>query len=269
MVLFNIYDDWLKTISSYTAFSRLILILRALHVNPEKARMILRPDKSIVTQPHHVWPSLTDEQWIKVEVALKDLILADYGKKNNVNTQALTQSEIRDIILGAEITPPSQQRQQIAEIEKQAREGGHMTAITTKTTNVHGDDLIVTTTSPYEQAAFGSKTEWRVRAISAANLHLRVNHIYVNSDDIRETGYTYVLPKNLLKKFICIADLRTQIAGYMYGVSPPDNSQVSITKVKALSPWWLLSGCGVVWVPAISSCSVACAACGQWFLSPF
>lgn len=56
-----------------------------------------------------------------------------------------------------------------------------MTALTTKTTNVHGDDLIVTTTSPYEQAAFGSKTDWRVRAISAANLHLRVNHIYVNS----------------------------------------------------------------------------------------
>lgn len=32
MLLFNIYDDWLKTIPSYTAFSRLILILRALHV---------------------------------------------------------------------------------------------------------------------------------------------------------------------------------------------------------------------------------------------
>ena len=28
MVLFNLYDDWLRTISSYTAFSRLILILR-------------------------------------------------------------------------------------------------------------------------------------------------------------------------------------------------------------------------------------------------
>lgn len=67
-VLFNIYDDWLKSISSYTAFSRLILILRALHVNPDKARMLLRPDKSIITQPHHVWPSLTDEQWIKVRV---------------------------------------------------------------------------------------------------------------------------------------------------------------------------------------------------------
>lgn len=226
MVLFNIYDDWLKTISSYTAFSRLILILRALHVNPDKARMILKPDKSIITQPHHVWPTLSDEQWIKVEVALKDLILADYAKKNNVNVGALTQSEIRDVILGAEITPPSQQRQQIAEIEKQAREGGQMTAVTTKSVNVHGDELIVTTTSPYEQASFGSKTDWRVRAISAANLHLRVNHIYVNSDDINANGYTYVLPKNLLKKFICVADLRTQVAGYMYGVSPPDNPQV-------------------------------------------
>lgn len=46
MVLFNIYDDWLRSISSYTAFSRLVLILRALHVNNDKAKMLLRPDKS-------------------------------------------------------------------------------------------------------------------------------------------------------------------------------------------------------------------------------
>jgi hypothetical protein len=158
--------------------------------------------------PHTHTPNAPPTQ---VEIALKDLILADYAKKNNVNPNALTQSEIRDIILGAEITPPSQQRQQIAEIEKQAREGGNLSAVTTRSVNVHGDELIVTTTSPYEQAAFGSKTDWRIRAISAANLHLRVNHIYVNSDDISETGFTYVMPKNLLRKFICIADLRTQV----------------------------------------------------------
>ncbi|KAJ4816432.1 Pre-mRNA-processing-splicing factor [Rhynchospora pubera] len=238
MVLFNIYDDWLKSISSYTAFSRLILILRALHVNNEKAKMLLKPDKTIVTEPHHIWPSLTDEQWMKVEVALRDLILSDYAKKNNVNTSALTQSEIRDIILGAEIAPPSQQRQQIAEIEKQAKEASQLTAVTTKTTNVHGDELIVTTTSPYEQAAFGSKTDWRVRAISATNLHLRVSHIYVNSDDIKETGYTYIMPKNILKKFICIADLRTQIAGYLYGLSPQDNPQVKEIRCIAMVPQW-------------------------------
>ena len=54
-------------------------------------------------------------------MSLKDLILNDYGKKQNVNVASLTQSEIRDIILGAEITPPSEQRQQIAEIEAQVR----------------------------------------------------------------------------------------------------------------------------------------------------
>jgi pre-mRNA-processing factor 8 len=75
----------LKSISSYTAFSRLVLILRSLHVNTEKTKVVLRPDKSVITEKHHVWPTLTDEEWIKVEVALKDLILADYGKKHNVS----------------------------------------------------------------------------------------------------------------------------------------------------------------------------------------
>jgi len=60
----------------------LILILRALHVNTERTKVILKPDKTTITEPHHIWPTLTDEEWIKVEVQLKDLILADYGKKN-------------------------------------------------------------------------------------------------------------------------------------------------------------------------------------------
>jgi len=238
MVLFNLYDDWLKSISSYTAFSRLVLILRALHVNNEKTRITLKPDKTTVTKPHHIWPSLSDEDWIKVEVALKDLILADYGKKNNVNITSLTQSEIRDIILGMEVAPPSEQRKQIAEIEKNTKDANNLTAVTTVTTNVHGDKIVVTTTTPHEQRAFSSKTDWRVRAISSTNLHLRTNHIYVSSDDVRETGYTYILPKNLLKKFITISDLRTQIAGFIYGVSPPDHPQVKEIRCIVMPPQW-------------------------------
>jgi len=236
MVLFNIYDDWLKTISSYTAFSRLILILRALHVNQDRTKVILRPDKSVVTEAHHIWPSLTDESWVKIEVALKDLILADYGKKNNVNVASLTQSEVRDIILGMEIAPPSLQRQQIAEIEKQAREQSQLSAVTTTSTNIHGDEIMVTTTSQYEQQTFSSKTDWRVRAISATNLHLRTNHIYVASDDLREQGFTYVLPKNALGRFVRSADLRTQVSAYLYGVSPPDNAQVKEIRALVMVP---------------------------------
>ncbi|KFH17384.1 pre-mRNA processing splicing factor PRP8, partial [Toxoplasma gondii MAS] len=236
MVLFNMYDDWLKSISSYTAFSRLLLLLRAMHVNTERTKIILRPNKTTVTQSHHIWPSLTDEEWIHVEVALKDLILADYGKKNNVNVASLTQSEIRDIILGMEISPPSLQRQQIAEIEAQTKDVSQVTATTTRTVNAHGDEIIVSTQSPHEQQVFSSKTDWRIRAISAASLHLRTHHIYVNSDDIKESGYTYVLPKNLLKKFICVSDLRTQIAAYLYGVSPPDNEQVKEVRAMVFVP---------------------------------
>lgn len=226
MILSNLYDDWLDSISPYTAFSRLILILRALHVNIERTKMILKPDQSIVTEKNHVWPTLTDDEWIKVEFALKDLILADYGKKNNVNIASLTQSEIRDIILGAEITPPSLQRQEMAEVEKKAKEGSHVTAVTTKTHDVHGNEIIATTTSNYEQKTFASKTDWRVRAISSTNLPLRTNNIYVSYDDVDESGLTFVFPKNILKKFICVSDLRTQVMGFMFGLSPPDNEKV-------------------------------------------
>uniref|UniRef100_A0A5K3FTK5 Pre-mRNA-processing-splicing factor 8 n=2 Tax=Mesocestoides corti TaxID=53468 RepID=A0A5K3FTK5_MESCO len=238
MVLFNLYDDWLKSISSYTAFSRLILILRALHVNNDKAKVTLKPDKTTITEPHHIWPTLTPEEWIKVEYQLKDLILADYGKKNNVNVASLTQSEIRDIILGMEISAPSQQRQQIAEIEKAAKDQAQLTATTTKTVNKHGEEIISTTTSNYEKQHFSSKTEWRVRAISATNLYLRTNNIYVSSDDIKENGYTYILPKNVLKKFITISDLRAQICGYLYGISPPDNNQIKEIRCIVMPPQW-------------------------------
>ena len=237
MILCNLYDEWPKTISSYTAFSRLILILRALHVNQDKTKLLLRPDKTVITQEHHIWPTLSDEDWIKVEVQLRDLILNDYGKKNNVNTSSLTSSEVRDIILGMEISAPSMQRQQAAEIEKQQQEQQQLTSVTTRTQNVHGEDMIVSTTSQYEQQSFASKTEWRTRAIATSNLRVRANNIYVSSDDIHEDDhFTYIMPKNILKRFIVIADLRVQVAGYIYGSSPPDNSQVKEIRAIVMVP---------------------------------
>lgn len=236
MVLFNLYDEWLKSISSYTAFSRLILILRALHVNPDKTKLLLRPDKSVITQEHHIWPSLSDEDWIKVETQLRDLILNDYGKKNNVNTSSLTSSEVRDIILGMEISAPSMQRQQAAEIEKQQQEQQQLTATTTQTRNKDGEEIIVTTTSNFEKQTFASKTEWRNRAIATSNLRTRSTHIYISSDDIKEDEdhFTYIMPKNIIKRFITIADLRVQVAGYLYGSSPSDDDHVKVKEIKCI-----------------------------------
>jgi hypothetical protein len=85
----------------------------------------------------------------------------------------------------------------------------------------------------YEQQVFTSKSDWRVRAISAANLPLRLQHIYVSNDDVKDdaASFTYVMPKNILKSFVISADLRTQVAAFLYGVSPPDNAQVKEIRV--------------------------------------
>ncbi|GMM36116.1 U4/U6-U5 snRNP complex subunit [Saccharomycopsis crataegensis] len=240
MVLFNLYDDWLQSISSYTAFSRLILLLRALHIDQEKAKLILRPDNSVITQDHHIWPSFNDEQWSQVEIQLRDLILNEYGKRNHVNVASLTQAEIRDLILGQEIKAPSAKRQEISEIEGEKNaesEQQQLTSVTTKTTNVHGEEIVAVTTSVYGQKAFSSKTEWRNSAISTSSLPLRAKNVFIaNSDEFDEENYTYIIPQNILKKFVEIADMRIEIGGLLYGQSPSDNMQVKEIKCIVLVP---------------------------------
>lgn len=116
----------------------------------------------------------------------------------------------------------------MAEIEKSTEAQAQITSIQTKTTNIHGDEIQTVTTTNYEQQVFSSKSDWRVRAISATNLPLRVQHIFVSNDDVKDDAgsLTFVIPKNVLKTFIVNADLRTQVAAFLYGKAPADNPQV-------------------------------------------
>lgn len=207
-----------------------------MHVNNDRTKIILKPDKNVKTQPHHIWPTLTDEEWVKVEVELRNLILADYAKKNSINVASLTQSEVKDIILGMEITPPTTTEQQAEEIDKPKNESAQITAQTVKTTNIHGQQMITLVSTPYEQEKYSSKNDWRLRAVNASNLHMRTGHIYTNTEDLSDVGFTYVLPKNILKKFIEISDLRMQVCGIMYGVTPPDNSIVKEVRCIVMIP---------------------------------
>ena len=90
---------------------------------------------------------------------------------------------------------------------------------------------------------FSSKSDWRSRAISATNLALRLQHIYVSNDDVKDdaTSLTYIIPKNILRAFINSADTRTQVAAFLYGASPPDNKQVKEIKVRKLVPVTLIT----------------------------
>lgn len=84
---------------SWQAFSRLILILRALHVNNDRTKVVLKPDKTTITEAHHIWPSLSDEEWMKIENQLKDLIMADYGKKNKYVFVGLLNCKLRFCVM--------------------------------------------------------------------------------------------------------------------------------------------------------------------------
>ncbi|CCC69721.1 hypothetical protein NCAS_0D01400 [Naumovozyma castellii] len=243
MVLFNIYDDWLESVSSYTAFSRLILLLRALKTNEEKAKMIILADPTIPIKPHHLWPSFSNEQWINIESQMRDLILTEYGKKYNVNIAALTQTEIKDLILGQNIKAPSVKRQKMAELEA-ARSGtqegeenaGASTVMKTKSVNAQGEEIVVVTSANYENQTFSSKNEWRQSAIAASLLYLRLKNIYVSSEDFVEEKNVYVLPRNLLNDFIKLSDIKIQIAGYLYGKSPADHPNIKEVKTIVLVP---------------------------------
>lgn len=235
MVLFNIYDDWLDSCSSFTAFNRLIVLMRALQVNQDKTKLILRPSSSIITKEHHLWPTLTMDQWRNVESQLADLILSDYAEKYGVNIDTLTDNEIRDIILGQNLNAPSVKNQKIAEIEgnkavslnKEEDEESHVVSNKVKTVNVHGEEIITVTTSTMGQEKFESKSSWRKRAILSGMMELQKSQVFVTSGDFAdEDSYAFVLPKNILSTFLSCCDTKVQIGGYLYGKSPKDNAQV-------------------------------------------
>lgn len=234
MVLFNLYDDWLSTVSPYTAFSRLMLIMRALAVNKTKSWDILRPSATVKVLPEHLWPSHSPEDWMKIELRLKDLIIDDYARKNSVPANALTQSEIRDIILGVQIAPPSEERQQLAAEEAQ----NTLTAVTTRTTTRTGEIKVVQTLSHYEQTQYQSKSDWRKRALQVSNLFIRTSRFAVPPDGIidDETTKTFILPLNIMKKFVEIADPYVQICAVMFGRVADDDDKIVEVHTFVLPP---------------------------------
>ena len=236
MILFNMYDDWLDTVSNYTAFSRLVLIMRALHINADKTRLAMRSAASAPKQPNHIWPTLTQDEWPNVEIELRNIILADFAKSCNVNISSLTQSEIKDIILGLETAKESINNRQIEEIDRQRNEAMGVMQTVTETVNKLGEKVIVQTTTPYEQQKFKSQNDWRNRAIASTFLNSRANNISVNQVDPQtkntvdlEKMNNYVFAKNVLKRFICITDLKTQIAGLLFGKTAVIKKSASVS----------------------------------------
>jgi pre-mRNA-processing factor 8 len=53
--------------------------------------------------------------------------------------------------------------------------------VTVQTTNDQNQRITTTTTTNYEQAAFKSHTDWRLRALSSTNMLMRTQNIWINT----------------------------------------------------------------------------------------
>ena len=77
--------------------------MRSLHVNTKQTILQLKSSAGESVKPtEFIWPKIETDNWPKAEIQFRNIILADFAKKCNVNISQLTQSEIRDIILGLE-----------------------------------------------------------------------------------------------------------------------------------------------------------------------
>ncbi|EAY02411.1 pre-mRNA processing 8 protein homolog PRP8 [Trichomonas vaginalis G3] len=224
MVLYNLYDDWLDTVSPHAAFRRLMLILRALLMERMKAWDILRPSANVVTQQNHLWPTHSADEWAEVEIRLKDLVIDIYCQRNNVSANSLTQSEIRDIILGVKIAAPSEERQQMAK-EVEEEDKAALKTVTTATRDADGNQHIIQTFSQYEQQQFKSKSDWRSRALTSRGLVMRANTLMIPPPVVKPK-LELIIPENIYRRFVEISDPYMQICGFLFGVKMNDTLQV-------------------------------------------
>lgn len=104
-IFFNLYDNWCNTVSPFTAFSRLVLILRGCDVDEKKMKKILGTSLDLI-EKEFFWPKFNDKEWIENEILIKDLILENFADKNKIDPGSFFQTEVRDIIFGSYIKEP-------------------------------------------------------------------------------------------------------------------------------------------------------------------
>ena len=192
-IFFNLYDNWLNSVSPFTAFSRLILILKGLEFDFEKINKLLGFN-SREKRAQHFWPLFSDDQWIEIEIVLKDLILKDFADKNNIDPTNLFQSEIRDIIFG--------NQNNILNISSRGAGFEEKTLNTVHTFTNSGKKLktMVSSTNLAYQSNSTLKGDFFHKNIKSTKF---LRDIVIPKTFKVSCSYHYIFPVNLLKKLIC------------------------------------------------------------------
>ncbi|KAL0237114.1 hypothetical protein PCE1_000511 [Barthelona sp. PCE] len=215
IAVYNLYDDWLESWPQDICFIRLCLLLRGIKTSQRSVQTYLTTH-SLEVKPGHVWPSLTDAEWIDFEKLLRDIVVDDVAKKMDVSSDAFTAGDIRDIVLGMQIEAPDSIRAKMAEMteERESTEERIM-----ETVNKSGETLGIKVTTNYETEKAVSRAEWRQRMTESHRFKMQADNIVVGATKaVASLDHPAVeLPMPALRQFIKLFDSRVEIGALLYG----------------------------------------------------
>ena len=232
MIIFLLYDDWLDSISRFTAFSRIVLILKGLENDFEYIRNIFG-DFNFSSQLTF-WPKYSDQKWIEIEILIKNLIVQKYCKKNRLHTNFLSQTTIKNIIFGLDVTENNANKD-LEIIEKFQKK-------TLKTTDKLGRKLKVSVLNSENSQGFISHSRWTIRKFFSKNFQFRSSSILINFDNVDKENPNIVLPRNLVKVFIKTSDLTISVISYLFGKQFMDKNNIFEVRLFLIPPQICLKG---------------------------
>jgi pre-mRNA-processing factor 8 len=213
LLIFNLYDDWLESISSFTAFSRLILILKAIKINFKEVKTIFNQFKtSSMENSNRIWPNIRDEKWVKLEITLKDIIIDNYCYRKKFNPKHLSQQDVRLIILGFH-SNLDYKSNSIYDINSNLSNSVDVTQSIDK----FGKNLLVSIYSKEEKRNFISIKNWQYRSIFAEKRNFLLRNLKIEYCFSIIDKAVLIVPKNLIKHFLLLSNPLSQIISLMFG----------------------------------------------------
>lgn len=207
MSTFFLFDDWLLANSSFTAFSRLILILNSIEFDYGSVKNLFgNLDKH---SPQYFWPNFSEKRWIKIEILLKDIIIGNFCRKFGLLSDSLSENDIKNIIFGIDIIKNNENLGQEV-FQKQNLK-------TSRSMNKSGKKLTSLVTKKNSSEKFISISAWKKSSTSPNSKIKLVSIIYGEFDNLNEKISRIIFPKNLIKLFLSWTKIKDTILTYIFG----------------------------------------------------
>lgn len=202
-----LYDDWSNSITNFTSFSRVILILNSIENDFELVKNIL--GNFSVESNKGFWPKYTDGKWVKIEILLRDLIVENFCKTHEINSEYLTEIEIKNIIFGIDISKKIRVEHDNFLSERQTK--------TFKLTDRLGRKILTSNRKKIKIKKSVLMGMWKAKSIFFLNIERNLVPVIIKIDTAREKNASFIFPRNLLKYFLKFTDPGINIFSFLFG----------------------------------------------------